>query len=101
MHSSMNRSAEACERLATAVTAPLPLRRIAFQFLRAIAAVLKNPQRQTDSAIVSLILKKGPVAKNRNHSVHTRMAYRIERPSIGGMLPSKSLRLSSPHKPTA
>jgi hypothetical protein len=42
----MNSCARFASRLATAVTVPLPESRIAFQFLRVIAAVLSNPQRQ-------------------------------------------------------
>src|SRR6056297_2452729 len=50
-HSSMNAWARSAERLATATTRPLPLSRIAFQFLRAIPAVLRKPQRQPVSLI--------------------------------------------------
>src|SRR5579884_1614750 len=46
-HSSMNWRARSGSRLATATSAELPALRIAFQFLRAIWAVPRIPQRQS------------------------------------------------------
>src|SRR5436190_14910542 len=44
----MNARALAASRLATAVRVALPARRMAFQFFRAMLAVPRMPQRQTD-----------------------------------------------------
>src|SRR6516162_4930055 len=49
----MNSYARASLRLATAVSVELPAARIAFQFLRAMSAVPRIPQRQTDGIEVT------------------------------------------------
>src|SRR5438876_10688966 len=61
----MKAAARAVSRLATAVRVALPASRTAFQFLRAMLAVPRIPQRQTGVGIGSIRGGAGTVRRTR------------------------------------